>query len=94
MLLLCTKVVECLSEIVRNDTLTDARHRIPRDCRQQLKTQLLQQRESVDLDPKLLEMCGLDIVKLCPHVKRENAQVLCLYVLKFLYFGYCLACRF
>lgn len=83
MLLLCTKVVECLSEIVRNDTLTDARHRIPRDCRQQLKTQLLQQRESVDLDPKLLEMCGLDIVKLCPHVKRENAQVLFLYVKKF-----------
>ncbi|XP_054282392.1 Golgi apparatus protein 1-like [Macrosteles quadrilineatus] len=70
------KVVECLSEIVRNDTISDSRHRVPRDCRQQLKTQLLQQRENIDLDPKLREMCGSDIEKLCGHVKHENAQVL------------------
>uniref|UniRef100_A0A1B6KZZ0 Golgi apparatus protein 1 n=1 Tax=Graphocephala atropunctata TaxID=36148 RepID=A0A1B6KZZ0_9HEMI len=70
------KVVECLSEIVRNDTLSDSRHRIPRDCRQQLKTQLLQQRENIDLDPELKKACGDDIARFCSNVKHENAQVL------------------
>ena len=35
-------VVTCLSEHVRNDTLLDKPHRIPKACRNQLKIELLQ----------------------------------------------------
>jgi len=35
-------VVMCLSEHVRNDTLLDKPHRVPKACRNQLKFELLQ----------------------------------------------------
>jgi len=37
-----TNVVTCLSEHVRNDTLMDKPQRIPKQCRKQLKFELLQ----------------------------------------------------
>lgn len=61
-------VVSCLSEVVRNDTMNESRHRIPRECRQQLKAQLFQQRESLDFDPKLKKVCSADISKICSKV--------------------------
>lgn len=69
------EVVECLSTIIRNDTLREARHSIPKDCRQQLKAQLLQQRENIDLDPNLKKACTDDINKFCSKVQHGNAQV-------------------
>lgn len=70
------EVVECLSTIIRNDTLRDARHSIPKDCRQQLKAQLLQQRENIDLDPNLKKACSDDVQKYCNKVQHGSAQVL------------------
>ncbi|KAI5736967.1 hypothetical protein M8J76_008902 [Diaphorina citri] len=69
-------VIECLSTIITNDTLSDARFRIPRNCRQQVRSQLLQQRENFDLDPVLKTSCAQDVAKFCPGVERGEAQVL------------------
>jgi golgi apparatus protein 1 len=68
-------VVSCLSEIVRNATLQDQKHIISRDCRQQLKAQLLQQHENIDFDPKLKASCGRDIELHCANVLAGGAQV-------------------
>jgi Cysteine rich repeat. len=68
-------VIECLSTIITNDTLSDARFRIPRNCRQQVRSQLLQQRENFDLDPVLKTSCAQDVAKFCPGVERGEAQV-------------------
>jgi Cysteine rich repeat len=68
-------VVSCLSEIVRNATLQDQKHIISRDCRQQLKVQLLQQHENIDFDPRLKASCGRDIELHCANVLAGSAQV-------------------
>lgn len=69
-------VVYCLSEQVRNDTLRDAKHTVSRECRQQLRAQLFQQRENIDFDPRLKRACTNDIQKLCAQVQKGSAQVL------------------
>lgn len=69
-------VVSCLSEVVRNDTMTDTRHSIPKECRQQLKAQLFQQRESLDFDPKLKRACSDDIQKVCQKVPSGAGKLL------------------
>uniref|UniRef100_A0A8D9A3D6 Golgi apparatus protein 1 n=1 Tax=Cacopsylla melanoneura TaxID=428564 RepID=A0A8D9A3D6_9HEMI len=70
------QVVECLSTVITNDTLTEARFRIPRECRQQVRSQLLQQRENFELDPVLKTSCAGDVSKYCADVNRGEAQVL------------------
>lgn len=70
------QVIECLSSVITNDTLTDSRYRIPRNCRQQVKAQLLQQRETFELDPILKTSCAGDVKKLCASVDRGSAQLL------------------
>ena len=37
-----SQIVECLSSIVRDDTLKDTDHTISEDCRKQLKVELLE----------------------------------------------------
>ncbi|XP_065332192.1 Golgi apparatus protein 1 [Cloeon dipterum] len=69
-------VITCLSEIVRNATLLDQKHAISRDCRQQLRAQLLQQHENIEFDPKLKAACGRDIEEHCSNVVAGGAQVL------------------
>ncbi|GFG30167.1 hypothetical protein Cfor_10154 [Coptotermes formosanus] len=69
-------VIFCLSEQVRNDTLRDAKHSISKECRQQLKAQLFQQRENIDFDPRLKRICTKDIQKFCGKVEHGGAQVL------------------
>ncbi|XP_034108059.1 Golgi apparatus protein 1 isoform X1 [Drosophila albomicans] len=59
------EVVACLSEVMRNDTIRGQRHQIPRECRQQVKAQLYQQRESISLDPKLANACQSELQKFC-----------------------------
>ncbi|XP_075212772.1 Golgi apparatus protein 1 [Lycorma delicatula] len=69
-------VVYCLSEHIRNDTITEVRHNIPKECRQQLKFQLLQQRENINLDPKLSKACQNDIPKHCGENVPGNSAIL------------------
>ncbi|XP_055908083.1 Golgi apparatus protein 1 isoform X1 [Eupeodes corollae] len=59
------EVVSCLSEVMRNDTIRGQRHSIPKECRQQVKAQLYQQRESILLDPKLANACKKELSEFC-----------------------------
>lgn len=68
-------VVECLSEKVTNDTIAGIKSDIPKECRQQLKAQLFQQRESIDFDPKLSKACETDIKLYCKDIEHSSAQV-------------------
>lgn len=74
-------VVACLSEKVTNDTVNGIRSDIHKECRQQLKAQLFQQRENIDFDPKLKAACDADIKKYCKDVEHESAQVNSKYLL-------------
>lgn len=69
---------------MRNDTLKGQRPTIPKECRQQVRQQLFQQRENIDFDPKLKAACQAEIKDLCanvPHgvgqVNTKNASSLC-----------------
>nr|CAD7455671.1 unnamed protein product [Timema tahoe] len=76
-------VIRCLSEKVRNDTLRESKHSIPRECRQQLRAQLFQQRENINFDPVLRDACQKDIIENCPDVPHGAGQVLeCLQINK------------
>lgn len=76
-------VVACLSEVVRNDTLHGRRPSISKECRQQIRAQLFQQRENIDFDPKLKSLCHMEIKNFCdvPHgagqVNTKNASRYC-----------------
>lgn len=78
----CTKsmtkydVVACLSEVMRNDTLNGNRHTIPKECRQQVRNQLFQQRENIDFDPKMKMYCQNDTEAFCRNVPHDAGQVL------------------
>ncbi|XP_038208318.1 Golgi apparatus protein 1 [Zerene cesonia] len=78
-----SQVVTCLSEIVRNDTISKRKHTIYKECRQQLRSQLFQQKENVDLDPELKEACKKDLFELCPRIPHgESAALECLQTAK------------
>ncbi|KAL1491212.1 hypothetical protein ABEB36_011845 [Hypothenemus hampei] len=70
------EIVVCLSERVLNATVSGIKGQIPRECKQQLKAQLFQQRENIKFDPVLKAACMQDIKKYCMHVQSGNAQVL------------------
>ncbi|XP_066589109.1 Golgi apparatus protein 1 [Prorops nasuta] len=70
-----TEVIECLSAIMQEDIMKDTQHRIPKDCRQQIRAQLYQQRENIKLDPILKDKCAQDITKFCTNVDLGNSQV-------------------
>ncbi|CAH0726486.1 unnamed protein product, partial [Brenthis ino] len=77
------QVVMCLSEIIRNDTITRRKHTIYKECRQQLRSQLFQQKENIDLDPELKEACKNDLQEFCPSVPHgESAALECLQTAK------------
>lgn len=69
-------VVSCLSEVMRNNTITGRRHTISKQCRQQVKNQLLQQRENIDFDPKLKNACKKEIVEICGRSPSGGGQVI------------------
>lgn len=69
------EVVACLSEHILNATINGVRSTIAKDCRQQLKAQIFQQREKIDFDPGLKQHCSVDIRKFCTNVQSGNAQV-------------------
>ncbi|RZF42176.1 hypothetical protein LSTR_LSTR004325 [Laodelphax striatellus] len=69
-------VIFCLSELVRNNTITDTRFSVPKNCRQQLKAQLFNQRENAKFDPRLMKFCSLDIKKYCKEASQGNSEVI------------------
>ncbi|XP_055609090.1 Golgi apparatus protein 1-like isoform X1 [Uranotaenia lowii] len=68
-------VVACLSEVMRNDTIKEAKHSIPKECRKEVRAQLYQQRENIDFDPLLKDACQAEIAKLCFNVPHGSGQV-------------------
>lgn len=64
------------SEVIRNDTLKSQRHSVSKDCRQQIRAQLFQQRENIDFDPKLKSACRNEIPKFCADIPHSNGQVM------------------
>ncbi|KAK2580723.1 hypothetical protein KPH14_011351 [Odynerus spinipes] len=70
------EVIECLSSIVQEDIMKNTQHRIPKECRQQLRAQLYQQRENIQFDPILSTLCAQDIKQHCFNVEAGNSQVL------------------
>lgn len=69
-------VIDCLSTIVRNDILNDNNHQVSKACRQQLRQQLTQRHESINLDPKLQQECKVDVKRFCRDVKPGKGVVL------------------
>lgn len=69
-------VIACLSEKVRNDTIKGLKSDIHKECRQQIKAQLFQQRENINFNPKLKEACADDIKEHCSDVEQGSSQVL------------------
>ncbi|XP_015608654.1 Golgi apparatus protein 1 isoform X2 [Cephus cinctus] len=69
-------VIECLSTVVQEDIMKDTQHRVPRECRQQLRAQLYQQRENINFDPTLQKLCATDVKQLCFDVKPGRSQIL------------------
>ncbi|XP_076058388.1 Golgi apparatus protein 1 [Oratosquilla oratoria] len=69
-------LVECLSAVVRDDILEEAKPRITLPCRQQLRLQLAQQHENIKLDPKLKSACSADIDEHCGDKQKGSGKVL------------------
>lgn len=63
------------SEVIRNETLRGQRHVVSKECRQQVRAQLFQQRENINLDPKLKSLCQREIKQLCSDAPQGGGQV-------------------
>lgn len=68
-------MIECLSLIVQEDIIKESQHRVLKDCRQQLRAQLYQQRENIHFDPILQAACTVDIKQYCSNIQPGNSQV-------------------
>lgn len=68
-------VIICLSEVVRNDTVTDNKHRISHKCRKQLTAEALQWEDAAQLDPRLKKMCSKSMKEFCDDVDTGPAEV-------------------
>lgn len=68
-------VIACLSEIIAKDTILDQKHSLPKQCREQVRAQLYQQRENIDFNPKLKKTCSKDIETFCFDVTAGSGQV-------------------
>lgn len=79
-------VISCLSEQMLNATVQGLKSSISKDCKQQLRSQIFHQRESIDYDPLLKEACSEDMNKFCKNVHAGNAQVYLCYNYIFLFF--------
>jgi len=60
--------------------MKDSQHRVLKDCRQQLRAQLYQQRENINFDPFLQTACAPDIKQFCFNVEPGNSQVTIIFV--------------
>lgn len=57
------------------DTIKDHKHSLPKQCREQVRSQLQQQRENIDFDPKLKNVCIKDIKTFCSDIAPNSGQV-------------------
>jgi len=70
------EMVFCLSEMILNDTLMNEPQRVANKCKRQLRFELLQTSENINLDPGLANACAPDIEELCKDVKRGKGEVI------------------
>lgn len=72
---------------MQEDIIKDTQHHITKECRQQLKAQLYQQRENIQFDPILQAQCTNDIKQYCYDLEPGNSQVVIYtYLSLYLYF--------
>ncbi|CAG2104936.1 unnamed protein product [Medioppia subpectinata] len=70
-------VIKCLSGIVFNDTVNNrARVRISPECQNQLRVELLERNENINLDPNLDKACKHDRETVCRDVKAGESHVI------------------
>ena len=81
-------MVACLSEMVRNDSIAlnmgshtasisgSTQHRVSQPCRNQLRNQLLQQHEDVQLNPNLRKPCAEEESKFCSQIKSGQGRII------------------
>jgi len=67
-------VIYCLSEAVRNDTLTDANQRVSQKCRAQLQVELLALDDVVELDPVFAKACKPDMADHCASLEGADQE--------------------
>ncbi|CAG7726469.1 unnamed protein product [Allacma fusca] len=73
------RLVACLSEIIRNDTLMESTPRISKGCRKQVRNLLLSkiQLENGQLDQNsVYAVCRESVKELCPHVVPGGGRIL------------------
>ncbi|CAF5135820.1 unnamed protein product, partial [Rotaria sp. Silwood1] len=66
-------VIQCLANLVLQDVIKKT-NQIKENCRNELKIELLQRSESINLDPLLAKACRNDIQKFCSSRLAGNAQ--------------------
>jgi len=71
-------VIQCLVEAVASDAVDDVKHRISKDCRAELKFELLQKHSNIKLDPALESACNEDLKNLCQFDRGEDGGIECL----------------
>ena len=71
-------VIQCLVEIVAADAVEDVKHRISKDCRAELKFELLQKHSNIKLDPALETACHYDLETFCKFDRGEDGGIECL----------------
>ena len=71
-------VIQCLVEAVATDTVESEKHRISKDCRSELKFEMLQKHSNIKLDPALEAACQEDINKFCQDDQAEDGGIECL----------------
>ncbi|CAF4720327.1 unnamed protein product [Rotaria sp. Silwood1] len=68
-------VIQCLANLVLQDVIKKT-NQIKENCRNELKIELLQRSESINLDPLLAKACRNDIQKFCSSRLAGNAQII------------------
>ncbi|CAF3645191.1 unnamed protein product [Rotaria sordida] len=68
-------VIQCLANLVLQD-VRKKQNQINENCRNELKIELLQRSENINLDPLLAKACQNDIRKFCSSRLAGNAQII------------------
>ena len=71
-------VIQCLVEVIATDTVEDIKHRISKDCRSEIKFEMLQKHSDIKLDPELDAACQEDLKKFCEFDLGEDGGIECL----------------
>ena len=66
------EVVGCLVAIISRDTLIEAKQKVRKACRDEVKFELLQKHSNIKLDPELEASCKAELAMLCPKKDQEE----------------------